>query len=201
MKFRTIVTLALGLTVGSVSVSADTLGTRAYQRGVITRIDKGVLQLGVDSTLQLGWQREGEVAASRANLTGTAMLRYFVRPGLGVSARLGGLYRRSGDTRDLGFQGVAWANYFLRLGEGMFVAPGAGVGLAVGQRDVPVATGMVERSSLVAGVGGVELMAAMYLSPRFSLSAGPSASLLVGSAGDSFVDLSGSFKVGAAYSF
>src|SRR5690606_25828573 len=103
---------------------ADTLGTRANQRGVITQIDKGVFQLGIDSTLQVNWLQEGEAAGSRSNLTGNAMLRYFMRPKLGVSGRVGGIYRKDGETRDVGFVGSAWANYFMRLGEGMFFAPG-----------------------------------------------------------------------------
>jgi hypothetical protein len=60
---------------------------------------------------------------------------------------------------------------------------------------------MVGRESLLGGLLGGELLAAMYLSPRFSLTGGPSFSLMFGSAGDSFVELNGSFKVGAVYSF
>ena len=199
LLFVTALVAALG--AQAPAASADTLGTRANQRGVITQIDKGVFQLGLDSTLQVNWLQEGEGAASRSNLTGNAMLRYFIRPKLGVSGRLGGLYRKDGETRDVGFIGSAWANYFMRLGEGMFFAPGVGAGLAVGQRDVPVGVGMVGRESLVGGLLGGELLAAMYLSPRFSLTGGPSFSLMFGSAGDSFVELNGSFKVGAVYSF
>ena len=205
MNHRLIISLGAAAVVAGLTpipdAAADTLGTRAHQRGVITRIDKGVFQLGIDSTLQLNVLSAGGEADSRSNLTGNAMLRYFIKPKLGVSGRLGGLYKKAGDTRDLGFVGSAWANYFMRLGEGMFFAPGAGVGLVVGQRDLPTGVGMVSRESVVGGVLGLELTAAMYLSPRFSLTGGPDFSLMVGSAGDSFVELNGSFKVGAVYSY
>lgn len=183
------------------NASADTLGSRKHQRGVVTRIDQGVFQLGVDSTLLLNWSREGGGSASRRHATGAAMLRYFLRPKLGVSARVGGLYQKDGVTRDLGFSGMGWANYFLRLGEGMFFAPGAGAGFVVGQRDLPAGPGEVRRDRLVGALGGVELVLAVYLGERFSVSAAPDLRMMVGSAGGSVVSLDGSFKVGAVYSF
>jgi hypothetical protein len=192
---------ALAATFMATAAAADTLGTRANQRGVVTHIDEGLYQLGVDSTLQLNWLRDGDTALSRSNITGNAMLRYFIKPKLGVSGRAGGFYRSTGDTRDLGFLGSVWANYFMRLGEGMFFAPGAGAGLALGQRDIPTGTGTVAREGLFGAQLAGEMNVAMFLNQRFSLTAGPQLSLLLGSAGGTFVDLAGSFKVGAVYSY
>ena len=198
---KNVLLAAAAILLAAGSARADQLGTRRHQRGAITHIDQGVFQLGIDSTLLVNWSREGDSSASRSHATGNVMLRYFLRPRLGVSGRLGGLLRKSGETRDLAFAASGWANYFMRLGEGMFFAPGLGAGLVAGQRDIPGAGGMVLRESLLGARFGTEILLAMYLSERFSLSAGPSFELTAGTAGASFVELDGSFKVGAVYSF
>lgn len=181
---------------------ADTLGTRKNQRGAITQIDKGVWQMAIDSTMQLNYLSEGEQSESRSSLAANIILRYFIKPKVGVSGRLGAFLRKNGEIGDQSFTATGWANYYMRLGEGMFFAPGLGGGLVVGQRDLPgAAEGMVVRNNLVGVVLSTELLAAMYLSPRFSLTAGPDFSLLMANADGATTEFSGAFKIGAAYSY
>jgi hypothetical protein len=204
MRLAAILLFLIAIPAGA---RADTLGTRAGQRGAITQIDKGVFQLGADSTLILGYSQEAEDSTFMANAAGSALFRYFVKKNLGISARLGGVYRKSGDARDLGFAGSVWANLFMRLGEGMFFTPGAGVGLLSTQRDLPLDGSTVARSSVLGGTVAAELPLAVFLNRRFSLTAGPELLLTVGGTtpeegdGTSFLSLDGGFKVGVAYSY
>ncbi len=189
------------------TASADSLSTRAGQRGRITQIDKGVFQLGVDSTLILGYTQEGDDSEFMSNVVGSVLFRYFFKKNVGVSARVGGVYRKSGDARDLGFVGSVWANLFMRLGEGMFFTPGVGVGFRSTQRDIPIDSDTVARSSVLGGVAATELMLAVFLNRRFSLTAGPEFVLTVGNTdpeqgeGASFLSIDGGFKIGLAYSY
>lgn len=186
--------------------SADDLGSRQGQSGVITKVGRGVFQLGLDSTFILGVQNEGEDTASRLNVTGNLMLRYFFKDNLGVSIRAGGLYRENGEVTDSGFVGAAWVNYYMRLGEGVFLAPGVGTGMLFATREIP-AGATVMQTSLLGGIGALELPLAVFVNRRFCLTAGPEIVLSAGSTtpeqgeGDSFFAIDGGFKVGAVYSY
>jgi hypothetical protein len=186
--------------------SADDLGSRQGQSGVITRVGKGVFQLGLDSTFILGVQNEGDESASRLNVTGNLALRYFIKDNLGISIRGGGLYRENGEVTDSGFVGAVWANYYMRLGEGVFLAPGAGTGLLVATREVP-AGATVAQTSLLGGIGALEIPLAVFINRRFCLTAGPEIVLSAGSTtpemgdGESFLAIDGGFKIGAVYSY
>ena len=204
MKLAPLLALALLLPA---TAHADSLNTRANQRGAYTQINKGVFQLGVDSTLILGYSQEADDSSFMANAIGSGVLRYFVKKNLGVSARLGGVYRKTGDARDLGFVGSIWANFFMRLGEGIFFAPGAGLGVMSTQRDLPMSGSTVARSSVIGGTAATELMLAVFLNKRFSLTAGPEFLLTIGGTtpeegdGTSFLSFDGGFKVGVAYTY
>jgi hypothetical protein len=191
----------------ALSARADSLSTRAGQRGRITQIDKGVFQLGADSTLILGYSQEADDSELMGNVVGSALFRYFFKKNVGISGRVGGVYRKSGDARDLGLVGSVWANLFLRLGEGMFFTPGVGFGFRSTQRDVPIGSDTVARSSVLGGIAATELMLAVFLNRRFCLTAGPEFVLTVGNTdpeqgeGTSFLSIDGGFKVGVAYSY
>ena len=186
--------------------TADDLDTRQGQYGVITRINKGVFQLGLESTFILGVQQEGDDTASRLNATGNLTLRYFVKENLGVSIRAGGLYRENGEVTDAGFVGAAWVNYYMRLGEGVFLAPGVGAGLLFADREIP-AGAAVMKTALLGGVGAIEFPLAVFVNRRFCLTAGPEIVLSGGTTtpeqgeGDSFFAIDGGFKIGAVYSY
>ncbi|HTM19821.1 MAG TPA: hypothetical protein VL172_04915 [Kofleriaceae bacterium] len=191
----------------AVPAHADNLGSRRQQYDAITRINKGVFQLGVDSTLILGYSAEGDSSLLRANLAGNLALRYFPRNNLGISLRGGGIVRKAGDATDHAFALTAWVDAYLRLGEGMFFVPGIGAGALFGSREVPAGPGQIAEASQVGGIAAAELLLTVFLNHRFSLAAGPQLTSSFGSttpeAGDStsFVAIDGGFQVGAAYSF
>jgi hypothetical protein len=199
--------VAAALALASTDVEADTLGSREHQRGAITRLTKGAFQLGVESSLILAYNQQGDDSSFRANTLGSAAFRYFYRDNIGLSARLGGLYRKTGEVRDTGFVGALWANYYFRLGEGMFFSPGAGLGMLFAERSVPITENQSMRATLVGGVVAAEFNLAVFLNRRFSLTAGPEVLVSFGGTspemgeGDSFFALDGGFKVGAAYAF
>ncbi len=200
---------AAAILITTTSAHADSLGSRSSQRGVITQIDKGAKQLFADSTMILGYTNEQDDSTFHANLVAAGGFRYFVKRNLGVSLRVGGVYRDNGETNDKLFAASLWANWFARLGEGMFAVAGVGAGFQAGNRDVvSPGTAMVSRSNFVAGTGATELMLAVFLNRRFSLAAGPELLFVAGSAkpdagGDSstMVSVDGGFKITAAYAF
>lgn len=204
-------TLAFALLVSltfATAAHADSLSSRRNQRGVVTQIDKGVKQLFADSTMILGYSKQEDASSFRANLVAAGGFRYFVKRNLGVSLRLGGVYRDSGEVNDKLFAASLWADIYGRLGEGIFAVAGAGFGTQIGNRDtIPAGTNMVNRASFVAGTAGAEFMLAVFLNRRFSLAAGPELLLVAGSAkpetGDStsMLSLDGGFKIAAAYAF
>lgn len=191
------------------SARADTLGSRKNQRGVITRLDKGVFQLGIEGTLNLNRVSEGDATSWRTGAAGTLVIRFFPKANLGVSVRGSGVYRKSPGYRDLGFLGMLWGNYYLRLGEGVFLAPGVGAGLMVGQRDLETeASPTVVRANLTTGAAGIELPLAVFLSRRFALTAGPEFLLAFGNTkvegsddSTSHFSIDGTIKAGVVYSF
>jgi len=205
--------LYLGLVLGlcathAVTAHADQLGSRRYQSGAITRINKGVKQLALESTWVLTFDQQGDASAFRTNTVIGAAFRYFLKDNLGLSLRGGFSYRKAGDSADKGFLGAMWANYYVRLGEGMFFSPGVGAGFVNSGRETPVGGGILEHSDVVAGVAGVEFMLAVYIGPRFHLLAGPEFLYSIGKAtpsqggeGSGFSSLDGTLKIGMGYSF
>jgi hypothetical protein len=206
MRLITAASITLAIAVPQAAF-ADSLGSRERQRGVITKIDKGAKQLAVESTLILGYSQEGDDSSFMSNAVGSGVFRYFIKDNLGVSGRFGGIYKKSGDARDLGFVGAAWVNYYARMSEGMFFAPGAGLGVVSTQRDIPLDATNVARSSVLGGMAAAEFMLAVFLNPRFSITAGPEFVLTVGGTtpeegdGTSFMSFNGAFKVGVGFAF
>lgn len=201
-------TLALvGVLVGA-QAQADTLGGRSGQHGAVTKIDKGVFQLGVEGTMTMTFDQQGDDSLFRSNSVSSLAFRYFPRENLGISARGGFSYRAVGETASRGFVGSFWANYYMRLGEGMFFAPGAGFGFLSAGRQTPVDGGSLIVSDVVGGTASTEFLLAVFLGERFSLCAGPEFVLSGGTAtpadgeeGASFLSLDGGLKVGLAYSY
>jgi len=207
MYLKKSITAVAGLLAITASAQADSLGTREDQRGAITRVDKGLMQLGAESTFILGYSQEADDSSFMTNTQVSAVFRYFIKKNLGLSGRFGPVYRKEGDARDLGFAGSVWANLFLRWGEGVFFTPGAGLGFLSTQRDIPVNETTVARSDVIGGTAGAEFLLAVFLNPRFSLVGGPEFLFSVGNTtpeqgdGESFTSLNGAFKVGVFYAF
>lgn len=206
MKNYHLLVILIVSTVSSSAV-ADTLGSRQGQSGVPTAIGKGVFQLGAESSFISSFVSENDVSDFRVNLRAAISLRYFVKDNLGVSARVGGILQKQGDTTDASGAGALWANYYMRLGEGVFLAPGAGAGFLFGERDVPAGTG-IARATLVGGTLAFELPITFFTSERFSLKAGPEFTLTAGSSlpegsdtSTGYTSIDGSFKIGFDYAY
>lgn len=125
----------------------------------ITRVRKGVINLGVDSLLlvrntttplMVNGEEAGDVSDSTLSLTVGPGLRYFLKDNLAVGAQAhfflennsntispeGGEETES-STSDTGGIFFATAHYYLRLGSSFFLAPGLGAGGFVGTRGIP----------------------------------------------------------------
>jgi len=177
------------------------------QRGAVTRIPRGVVQLGVSDSLSMTYVKEGSESSFRTHLIQSLGVRYFVKDNLGVSFYPGVVYRKAGRTRDLGFQGVAWVNHYVRIGPSVFLAPGAGAGMFVGQRDTPIDDANVVRTSIVSGLIGIELPVVVFGGRSLSARAGPEFVFAAGAStpadgnSQAHVLLDGGFKVGLTYRF
>lgn len=140
------------------AAGADVLGSRQNQPGHITRIGKGVFQLGVDAIFTSSYQKEEDESVFRANLIGRGHLRYLVRDNLAVGLHAGVLYRKTGDDQtDLALIGDVSLRWYARLGEGMFWAPEGSLGLLFGSRDIDTGTAMSLDLGLVGFAAGLKL--------------------------------------------
>ena len=193
---------------------AAAAGSARAQRTVTSRpwsgyneIARGVNGLGLDSLVIFDWASEGDDSALRMSLLGGLAGRRFIRPNLAVGLTARGFYRSSGGPdRDAGgLFGLEIARY-LRLGEGVFLAPTAGGGVLFGTRRTPIDDVMTREASLLGGAVTVGLPLVLYAWEKFNVRAGPSFVFSLGSAtaagvSSSFSHLDGGFSVGAAYYF
>jgi hypothetical protein len=189
-------------------------GAAEAQRTVTSRPDsgynqiaQGVNELGLDSLVIFDWASEGDDSALRMSLLGGLAGRRFIRPNLAVGLTARGFYRSSGGPdRDAGgLVGLEIARY-LRLGEGVFLAPTLGAGGLFGTRRTPIDDVMTRESSLVGGAVTIGLPLVLYAWEKFNVRAGPSFVYSLGKAtaegvSTSFSHLDGGFSVGAAYYF
>ena len=195
-------------------VVSATAGSAGAQRTVTSRpwsgyneIAKGVNELGLDSLVIFDWASDGDDSALRMSLLGGLAGRRFIRPNLAVGLTARGFYRSSGGPdRDAGgLVGLEIARY-LRLGEGVFLAPTAGGGVLFGTRRTPIDEVMTREASLLGGAVTLGLPLVLYAWEKFNVRAGPSFVFSLGNAtaqgvSTSFSHLDGGFSVGAAYYF
>lgn len=195
---------------------AAAAGTARAQSTVASRpfsgyneIAKGVNELGLDSLLIFDWASEGDSdeSALRMSVLGGLSGRHFISRNLAVGLSARGFYHSSGGPdRDAGgLVGLEIARY-LRLGEGVFLAPTAGAGVLFGTRRTPIDEVMTRESSLLGGAGSIGLPLVLYAWEKFNVRAGPSFVFSLGKAtaqgvSTSFSHLDGGFSVGAAYYF
>jgi hypothetical protein len=170
-------------------------------------IARGVNELAVDSLWIFDWQSEGEESALRMSLLGGLTGRRFIRPNLALGLSARGFYRSSGGPdRDVGGVVGAEIGRYLRLGEGIFLAPTAGAGVLFGTRRTPIDAVMTREAGLLGGAVSLSLPLVLYAWERFNVRAGPSFVFSFGNAtaegvSTSFSHLDGGFGVGAAYYF
>ena len=203
----TILACALALVLIESVAHADSVTPSEYDRRAITRIYQGVFQFGISDTLIMTYVDEADDSSFRVNLIQSVALRYFVRDNIAVSLHPGIVYRKAGEVRDLGFQGVVWGNFYFRLGKGIFLVPGAGLGGFRGQRDIPLDDTNIVRSTVLGVVAGVEMPLVVFVTRSFSVKGGPEFLLTAGGStpedgeSSSYLQLDGAFKVGLDYSF
>lgn len=202
---RIAITLALVCAAAGTARAQSTVTSRPYSG--YNEIAKGVNELGLDSLVIFDWASEGEESALRMSLLGGLAGRRFIRPNLAVGITARGFYRSSGGPdRDVGgLVGLEIARY-LRLGEGVFLAPSFGGGVLFGTRRTPIDDVMTRESSLLGGAVSLGLPLVLYAWEKFNVRAGPSFVFSLGNAtaegvSTSFSHLDGGFSVGAAYYF
>jgi hypothetical protein len=192
---------------GGAAHAQSTVTSRPYSG--YNEIAKGVNELGLDSLLIFDWASEGDSdeSALRMSVLGGLSGRHFIRPNLAIGLTARGFYRSSGGPdRDAGgVVGLEIARY-LRLGEGVFLAPNLGAGVLFGTRRTPIDEVMTRESSLLGGAVSVGLPLVLYAWEKFNVRAGPSFVFSLGKAtaagvSSSFSHLDGGFSVGAAYYF
>jgi len=201
-----------------VPASADTLYPGANSGGVITSLSAGVKEIGVESTLVVGYDKAAGASDLRATLFAGPTFRYFLANNLSLSFNASFLYKESsadapsGATAppgqlDLGGLGTVTIAYYASLGGGMFISPLVGGGGFYAHRTIGDDPGAI-RSDIYGGTGRAGLELVFYPSSRFSLRAGPGviasfgkeSAGAQGSAG-TFVSVDAGFNVGMSYVF
>jgi len=206
--------LAFGITRPASAITTITPGTDG-----IERISGGVFELGLDNLLLVRYQSTGSdpntVSTLEASYVGGLTPRYFLADNFSLAANLELFYGKRSETAggvestssDLGFLGLVMANYYVRLGWGMFFAPGIGGGGFYGTRSTPSATpGMTDNAALYGGAVKVDLGFVFYAGPHFNLKGGPDVLIRFGNVkpegvdGESLMSVEAGFHIGLAYS-
>ena len=242
MKFRNMLGASVALAVLTLSpfAGADTVGKN--QRG-FTAVGKGVKEIGFDNLFLVRYHsapltEAPDTTVSNTNIAyvGGLTPRYFVTNNLALALNLDYFYRSdttksesedatTGDpvtteetATDQGFIGFLMANYYMRLGSGMFFKPGIGGGGFVGsrRRPTPGQVGQETKTSLTGGAGRLDLGFAFYASENINLKAGIDAIMRFGTEkpeddatatggqeaeSQSFTTVDAGFNIGIAYSF
>jgi hypothetical protein len=189
---------------------ADTLYPGGGSSGFITRLGKGVKEIGLDSMLVVGYDKTGDASALRVSLLTGPTFRYFVVDNLSLAVNASFLLKdaSAGDAAkqlDIGGMGTLSAGYYASIGGGMFIEPVVGVGGFYGGRTTGSDPGAV-RTNIFGGTGTVGLAFAFYPYARFSVRAGPQAVVSFGrssgdGAGAGFLSTDAGFNVGLSYVF
>jgi hypothetical protein len=203
--FRIYLALVLVAAAAATARAQSTVTSRPYSG--YNQIARGVNELGLDSLLIVNWANEGDDSALRMSVLGGLSGRRFIRANLAVGLAARGFYRSSGGPdRDAGALVGLEIGRYLRLGEGIFLAPTAGAGVLFGTRRTPIDDLTTREASLFGGAVTLGLPLVLYAWERFNVRAGPSVVFSLGNAtagGEStaFSHLDAGFSVGAAYYF
>lgn len=218
MKLRACVLLFPVVALSPARARADVLYPGANSAGVITALSRGVKEIGVESTLVVGFDKTAAASALRASLLAGPTFRYFVASNLSLGVNASFLYKHASTTAsgapaaspaqsDVGGLGSLTLAYYASLGGGMFIAPLVGGGGFYARRTVGDDPGAV-RSDIFGGTARAALELVFYPSSRFSLRAGPGAVASFGkstasgqSGAGTFVSVDAGFNVGMSYVF
>ncbi len=195
MSPRTAIALILAASVLAFAGQA-VAGTAYGNHQGITKIRKGVFDLGFDSVLilrntttplKVNGEEAGSSTQTGFTYAGGPSFRYFLKDNLAVGADLQFFTFRNStsidpdmgeavetSTADTGGLGFATGHYFIRLGSGLFFKPGVGVGGFVGNRSIP--DGMDDTKTINSSLSGLAAKAdlgfAFYAGQHFNLRAG-----------------------------
>ena len=179
---RAIAPLVL-LTLLGTTAYADTLAPSAKnERGYITRLGKGLMELGLDSlvvwTSRSITVNDVEASSSELTLSVGPTFRYFVIDNLGVSLNVNALVtrRNPGDeaVMEYGVLALLDVDYYVSLGKGMFFKPGVGGGGLFKTRSEvvdPLQPSVKQSFTTIGGAFRVQLGFVYYTSPKFNLRA------------------------------
>jgi hypothetical protein len=206
--------LSLGIARPASAITTITPGTDG-----IERISGGVFELGLDNLLLVRYASTGSdpntVSTLEASYLGGLTPRFFLADNFSLAANLQLFYGARSETaggvetssHDLGFLGLVMANYYVRLGWGMFFAPGIGGGGFYGTRSTPSLTpGTTEEAALYGGAIKVDLGFVFYAGSHFNLKGGPDILVRFGNVkpegvdGESLLSIEAGFHIGLAYS-
>ncbi len=197
MHLTRLVCLGLVLTL-TLPAAADTLRPGTGKYGHITRINKGVAELGLDNILIVRSNSEKRTPEAGGDATTTSTLsaifvggptvRYFIIDNLSLSANINldmvhtssktetGAVSTEDKFTEFGFLATVMADYYLSLGRGMFIKPGLGGGyfLLSGSKPIEVAgqNNVKVSTKRSGGVGRFQLSLVFYTSQNFNLKAG-----------------------------
>ncbi len=223
--------LLCALAVVLVPATAIAGGVVRSGSGGFSAIEAGVFEFGFDNMLlvnshtqEVSAGSDDSVNVTRAAWVGSLTPRYFVARnfsvGLGLNLSLASQsmtvtiadQETTDESSDMVFMPIVSANYYIRLGHGMFFKPGIGGGAFFGTRSVPgTEPGTTFDSSLSGGAGLVDLGVAYYASQHVNFKAGVNIIARFGGEtpdtgaddveGIGFTDIDAGASVGIAYSF
>ncbi|MBI5499521.1 MAG: hypothetical protein HY907_04725 [Deltaproteobacteria bacterium] len=209
----------LALPKGAAAMQTITPGTDG-----ISAIAGGVLEFGIDNMLLVRYDSTGDdqngVAILQATYVGGITPRFVLADNFSLAANLQIFYGKLGTTTtaagvesevsssNVGFLGILMANYYVRLGYGMFFAPGVGAGGFYGVTSTPAGTGRSIDGNLYGGAVKLDLGFVFYAGPHFNIKGGPDVLCRFGKAQpDEALDMNqdlftieAAFHLGLAYS-
>ncbi|APR81577.1 Hypothetical protein A7982_06926 [Minicystis rosea] len=189
---------------------ADTLNSGVSGVGTVTRLGKGLKEIGLDSMLVVGYDKTGDASALRISALSGPTFRFFVVDNLSLSLNASVLIKKTSadgapQQFDFGGLGSLSAGYHASIGGGLFIVPTLGAGGFYGRRTTGTDPGAV-RTGIYGGTGTLALMFAFYPSAHLSMRAGPQAVVSFGrSSGDAggqgFLSTDAGFSIGLSYVF
>lgn len=201
------------LTIAALLVLLSSAVARAggvhSRRGGINRVHKGLNEIGIQSLGSLSQVSQDEQTSSQFFGLAGMTFRHFLKDNMAVTVNGSYLYRSPGDeSTEQGGMLVGSAHYYQRLGEGMFVAPGMGLGLVLGDRNVSLQDGaMFRKDPFFGGVVRMQLPVVLYAWDKFNVLGGPELMATLGATspeeaeGSSFLRVDAGFSVGASMYF
>ena len=219
MRYKIVALALAGLLVLPAVAEAKRLTRGNSSWKSISRIGKGVVELGLDQLFLLRSDSTESQSATQVIYLGGPTLRVFVIDNLSLALNINLTYRHEASrlnnveasSGQLGASGMLGLNYYLHIAGGFFFKPGFGMGGFYSKRRLPATTiSGLEIVHTVAGfTGRVDIGFAFFFSRRVNVKAGIDVLASFGKDtpdsgtvdGQSFSRVDGGFNVGIAYVF